>query len=191
MADKKAEKEKSPAPVATNKAAQASAAEETPAEPKKRKPLPKPLIIAGVLIVQIIGAYFLQKTLLFKDVTAAAHHEEKKEEHKKGKPGEEEATSSVVMLDEIVVNPAHSGGRRYLAVTLGFQTSVPEAEKLFEKNKPIIRDALISLLSSKELEKLADISYRDSLKFEIKEGVNRQLRDSVVSQVVFSSYVLQ
>ena len=190
MAGKKAEKEKSPAPAEKEKSEQV-AVEEASSEPKKRKPLPKPLMIAGVVIVQIIAAYFLQKALLFKDVTAAVHHEEKKEEHKKGKHGKEEEASSVIMLDEIVVNPAHSGGRRYLAVTVGFQTAIPEADKLFEKNKPIIRDALISLLSSKDLEKLADISYRDSLKFEIREGINRQLRDSVVSQVVFSSYVLQ
>jgi flagellar protein FliL len=195
MADKKADKEKSPAPAAKDKAAKAAAAEETPAEPKKRKPLPKPLIIAAVVVVQIIAAYFLQKTLFFNDVTAAVQHEEKKTEHKaenkKGKHGEGEETSSVVMLDEIVVNPARSGGRRYLAITVGFQTAVPDADKLFEKNKPLIRDALISLLSSKDMEKLADISYRDSLKIEIREGVNRQMRDSVVSQVVFSSYVLQ
>ena len=193
MADKKPEKENPQELAGKDKAAQA-AGDESASEPKKRKSLPKPLIIAAVVIVQIIGAYFLQKTLFFKDVSAAVQHEEakspKKEEHKKGKHGAEES-SNIVMLDEIVVNPARSGGRRYLAVTVGFQTEAPEADKLFEKNKPLIRDALISLFSSKELEKLADISYRDSLKLEIKEGVNRQLRDSVVTQVVFSSYVLQ
>lgn len=181
MADKPEEKVKADTPEP----------EETPAEPKKRKLPPKPVIIAAVVVAQIIGAYFLQKAVFFHEVAAAAP-KEKTEAAKEKKHGEKESVEpSVVMLDEIVVNPAHTGGRRYLAVTVGFQTSVPEADKLFEKNKPLIRDALIGLLSSKELDKLADIGYRDSLKTEIKDNVNRQMRDSVVSQVVFSSYVLQ
>ena len=185
MADKKPdrEKEKPDAP--------APAAEETAAEPKKRKPLPKLVIIAAVVLAQVIGAYFIQKTLLFRDVAVAAPKEKTEAPKEKKHGSEESAQPTVVMLDEIVVNPAHTGGRRYLAVTMGFQTSLPEADKLFEKNKPLIRDALISLLSSKELDKLADIAYRDSLKMEIKDNVNRQMRDSAVTQVVFSSYVLQ
>jgi flagellar FliL protein len=181
MADKQEEKDKAEAPEP----------EETPAEPKKRKLPPKAVIIAAVVVAQIIGAYFLQKALFFREAVAAAP-KEKTEASKEKKHGEKDSVEpSVVMLDEIVVNPAHTGGRRYLAVTVGFQTSALEADKLFEKNKPLIRDALISLLSSKELDKLADIGYRDSLKAEIKDAVNRQVRDSLVAQVVFSSYVLQ
>ena len=181
MADKPAETDKAEAP----------APEETSAEPKKRRLPPKPVIIAAVVVAQIIGAYFLQKTLFFHDLAAAEPKEKTEAPKEKKHGGEPAAEPSVVMLDEIVVNPAHTGGRRYLAVTVGFQTSLPEASKFFEKNKPLIRDGLISLLSSKELDKLADIGYRDSLKAEIRDNVNRQLRDSVVSQVVFSSYVLQ
>jgi flagellar FliL protein len=181
MADKQVEKDKAEAP----------APEETSAEPKKRKLPPKPVIIAAVVVAQIIGAYFLEKALFFHDATAAAP-KERTEAPKEKKHGDKASVEpSVVMLDEIVVNPAHTGGRRYLAVTVGFQTSAPEADKLFEKNKPLIRDGLISLLSSKELDKLADIGYRDSLKAEIRDNVNRQMRDSLVSQVVFSTYVLQ
>jgi flagellar FliL protein len=181
MADKLEEKDKAEAPEP----------EATPAEPKKRKPPPKMVIIAAVVVGQIIGAYFLQKALFFHDASAAAP-KEKTEAPKEKKHGEKESVEpTVVMLDEIVVNPAHTGGRRYLAVTVGFQTSAPEADKRFEKNKPLIRDGLISLLSSKELDKLADIGYRDSLKAEIRDNVNRQMRDSLVSQVVFSTYVLQ
>jgi flagellar FliL protein len=175
------QEESTPGPEAT----------ETPAEPKKRKAPPKALIIAAVVVVQIVGAYFVQKAFFYHG-TAAAAPATKTEAPKDKKHGDKEkAEPSVVMLDEIVVNPAHTGGRRYLAVTVGFQTSVLEADKLFEKNKPLIRDALISLLASKELDKLADIGYRDSLKAEIRETVNRQVRDSVVTQVVFSTYVLQ
>lgn len=167
--------------------------DESPAPAKKGKGIPKIAIIAGIVVIQIVAAYFIQKTLFFSDVTAAV--EEKKDEshkaEKKGGHGEEDSESAVVMLDEIIVNPAHTSGRRYLAITVGFQTSALEAEKLFEKHKPIIRDGLITLLSTKEMEQLANIAYRDTLKTEIKESVNKLVKDAAVTNVVFSSYVLQ
>jgi flagellar basal body-associated protein FliL len=169
-------------------AAAPAPAEDTAAEAKPRKGIPKAAIIAGVLLVQIVAAYFLQKTFLFNHVPGA---KEVVAAPKKPVKHGEEAEAKIVLLDEIVVNPAETAGRRYLAVTLGLQIDVPEGDKLIEKNKALIRDALISLLSSKHLDQLANIAYRDTLKHEIKEAVNHQLKDTTVSNVVFSGYVLQ
>jgi flagellar basal body-associated protein FliL len=161
-------------------------------EAKRKLSLPKPVIYVLVILIQVVAAYYLQKTFLFGDssgtaVAKPAAEEKKESESKEG----EEGGSDVVLLDEIIVNPADTGGRRYLAVTVGFQSSLKEAEKAFEKNKPILRDALISLLSSKHLDQLSNIAYRDSLKFEIKEIVNTKMHAKAVDTVVFSNYVLQ
>jgi flagellar FliL protein len=155
--------------------------------PKKKGGIPKIALIAVVLLVQIVAAYFIQKTLLFPAVPGQKVAEAAPK--KVAKHSEEE--SKVILLDEIVVNPAETGGRRYLAVSLGLQIASAEAEKLVEKNKPLIRDALISLLSAKHLDQLASIAYRDTLKQEIKEAVAKQLKDTEIENVVFNGYVLQ
>jgi flagellar protein FliL len=178
--DKKPEKEPAAPPV-----------EEAPAEPRKKLPLPKILIVAGVIVVQVVASYFLQKTFIFTDVTAAKAASVAAEKAEKEKKKTPEVEPTVVMLDEIVVNPAETGGRRYLAVTVGLQMNVPEADKLVEKNKPVIRDALISLLAAKHLDQLANVAYRDSLKLEIKDAINKQLKNNPIDNVVFSGYVLQ
>jgi flagellar basal body-associated protein FliL len=67
----------------------------------------------------------------------------------------------------------------------------PEAGKTIEKSKPLIRDALITVLSAKHLDQLANVAYRDTLRLELKEAVNRQLHGLTVDNVVFSGYVLQ
>jgi len=179
------------------------AAEEAAAPPKKRLPLPKIGIIAGVIVVEIVAAYFLQKTVFFGDVAAAPEvvteqpkaksHDARKPKTEKSKSAsaKSEAELKVVMLDEIIVNPAGTAGRRYLAVTLGLQTSMAEADKEIEKQSPVIRDALISLLSSLPLDQLASVQYRDSLKLSIKHTINKQLGEDMVDNVVFSNYVLQ
>lgn len=163
---------------------------ETPAEgggePKKSIPMVKIGIIAAVLLVEIAASYFLQKSFLFQNAAAG----NAKAEVKKEKP-KESGEMKVVMLDEIVVNPAETSGRRYLVATLGLQVSSPEADKTIEKYKPLIRDALISLLSSKHMDELSRISYRDTLREQIKDAANRQLREVTIDNVVFSSYVLQ
>ncbi|RPH92612.1 hypothetical protein EHM69_12415, partial [candidate division KSB1 bacterium] len=164
----------------------AQTAEDAAPESKKKKFPPKIVIIAGVIVLQIVAAYFIQKTFIFKDATAtvAETHDakEEKKSHKKASKHGEDDGMKVVMLDEIVVNPAQTAGRRYLAVTMGLQTEVPEADKTIEKAQPIIRDAVISLLSSKLMDQLADIQYRDSLKLEIRNVINKQLHDTLVPQ---------
>jgi flagellar basal body-associated protein FliL len=183
--DKKLDKE---APKGKPEPETPAPAEQTEAPAKPKRSLAKWGMIAGVVLMQVVAAYFLQKALFFGgDVVAKEkpHHVSKKAEDKKA------ADLTVIMLDEIVINPADTGGRRYLAVTLGLQTGAPEAEKTIDKSKPMIRDALITVLSAKHLDQLANIAYRDTLRAEIKDAVNRQLHGLTVDNIVFSGYVLQ
>lgn len=170
-------------------------AAEAAAAPKRRLHLSRFATLALVLVAQVALAYVVQRTLLFPadplaNATITALDTER-EEGEEAKPAEHTAETQVVTLDEIVVNPAATAGRRYLAVTVGLLMAGEEPQQTVDKNAPVIRDALISLLSSKHLEQLADIAYRDSLKLEIKEAVNGKLHDAPVQGVVFSGYVLQ
>ncbi len=168
------------------------------APPEETEPAPKPrssslnkiLIIAGLLTVQAIAAFFIQKTLFFNSVQATTA-EDSSHEKDEAKDDEHKSESEILMLDEIIVNPAGTSGRRYLAISIGVQTSTPEAEAKIEKSKPLVRDALISLLSAKQLDQLANVSYRDTLRAEVKEAIARYTKDVTVDGVVFTGYVLQ
>jgi flagellar protein FliL len=187
---KPAEEPEAPAPAAHKAAPEA--APEGDAPKKSKGSFVKLGIIAGLILVQVVGSYFLQKAVFFSGDVVAKEEvkaESKKKSEKKDK--EKEAELNVIELEEIVVNPADTGGRRYLAITLGLGTRVAEAEKTIEKRKPLIKDALISVLSSKHLDQLSNITYRDSLKSELKDAVNKQFSEKMVESIVFSSYVLQ
>lgn len=180
------EKEKAKAPEENQEAQQP--------ESKPKLPLMKYLIIAGVLLVQIAGAYFLQTALIFNDAAEASVAEAVNEDAEHGEGhGEEGETNSpiIIMLDEIVVNPAGTEGRRYLATRLGLQTMSADADSEVTARAVLIRDELISLLASKSMAQLSSLTYRDSLRNEIRESVNKQLATTVVDNVVFADYVLQ
>lgn len=176
--DKKAEAEKAP-------------------EPKKKLPLMKMLILAGVLLAQTAAAYFIQKTLFFPSPTTeeviqveAAGHEGVAEEGGHGK-AEEGAAGNVALLDEIIVNPAGTGGRRFLSTIVGLTLKDAKAAEEITTKMPIVRDAAISVLASKSLDQLASLSYRDTLRQELQVVLNEVLDKDPVDKVVFSTYVLQ
>lgn len=191
--------------MADKKDAKPEAPTQEPKSEKKKLPLMKILIIAGVLLAQTAGAYFLQKTFLFpstpvsKATSEQSTHSESEEEGDNGEAAEEEGEGheggknavQVVMMDEIIVNPAGTGGRRFLSTVIGVQSSTPKAEEKIMGRMALMRDAAITLLSSKSLDQLASIQYRDSLKSELKNAVVAQLPGVAVENIVFSTYVLQ
>ncbi|NUO17864.1 flagellar basal body-associated FliL family protein [bacterium] len=179
------------------------AKQETPeAQPvvKKKSPLMKYLIIAGILIAQTAAAYFIQKTLIGSSIPTDSEAIANVESH-----GEEDADSeessdghansptgnTVALLDEIIVNPAGTGGRRFLSTVVGLALKDPKQDAEVQANMPLIRDAAITLLSSKTLDQLASVSYRDSIRQELMATVNHMIKDKPVKAVVFSTYVLQ
>lgn len=176
-------------------------APEQPAEPKEKSPLMKYLVIAGILVAQTAAAYFIQKTIFFPDRTSVVapadeesdHEEEEGEEAEEGEGHGEEGKSgsNVALLDEIIVNPAGTGGRRFLSTIVGFTLKSPKSQPVLMAQMPIVRDAAITLLSSKSLDQLASIAYRDTLRAELVTTVNALVGEKPVTGVVFSTYVLQ
>lgn len=188
--------------MAKEKPTKQAAPEET-VVPKKKSPLMKILIIAGILIAQTAAAYFIQKTVFFPSSPSSAEHSEDSEEHSEeaeehaseesgGHGGAAKALGSpVALLDEIIVNPAGTGGRRFLSTIVGLTLKDAGMDPTVQAQMPIIRDATITLLSSKTLDQLASIAYRDSIRLELVQTVNGLMKEQPVTGIVFSTYVLQ
>lgn len=170
-------------------------------EAKKKLPLMKYLIIAGILIAQTAAAYFIQKSIFgptsstvneqADDSDAKVEHGDEGDADEGHGGGKGNGGSSVAMLDEIIVNPAGTGGRRFLSTVVGLALRDSKMDAEVQANMPIIRDAAITLLSSKTLDQLASVSYRDSIRHELMTTVNDMMKDKPVKAVVFSTYVLQ
>jgi flagellar FliL protein len=197
MADSKTEDSPRPAPDDLEK----NSGENTETPTPKKSGVKKLAILAGVIVVQVIASYFLQRTLLFPTAQTAEAGIVETKPSKKGfekeskraeskHPKDSEMASELVMLDEIIVNPAQTAGRRFLAVTIGFEVE-GEERNIIENRKPLIRDDLIGLLSSKTITQLADITYRDTLRAEIRSKIEEELSPLPVARVVFTGYVLQ
>lgn len=134
-------------------------------------------LVVGILLGAVV-AFGASKMLLGKS------KEEKKEKT---------LPEHTVELDEFVVNLAD--GSHYAKVTLAIGIEKPlgggEGGKLQPKLLAPIRDAIITVLSSKSMKQLVSGEGKEKLKKELKEKLNELLGDEVVKEVYFTSLTLQ
>ena len=112
---------------------------------------------------------------------------------KEGKQNETAAEDigEIYLFEDVVVNPANTEGTRYLMVSMGLELDTKKLGGEIERKDPQIRDAIITLLSQKDISYLVDIRQRESLRGEILETINRHLSQGQVIKVYFVQYMLQ
>lgn len=178
-------------------------------------PIKKYGILGGIVIVMIVAAWFVTAKIVKPmlsggDETAqveennsdghaeeeATHEpaEEEPAEEAGGHGGEHSARSAnnkMIVVDNIVVNPAGTGGTRFLATTIGFQLETGKDAKKFQDKDVIVRDALITILSSQSVPELSDFKQRERLRKLIKLRVQKLLKSDDIKGVYFTEFVLQ
>lgn len=98
---------------------------------------------------------------------------------------------NVYLIEDLVVNPAGSGGMRYLAASVGLRSEMDGFMESMKSNEAPVKDALIRILSSKTVEDLADVSLRESMREEILGEVQRIIPGEDIDAVYFMRFVLQ
>lgn len=163
MADKDAEQDKE------------GAQEEAPKKGSKKMMLI--IIIAVVAVALAAGGFFLVPKFL-------GHGKEKKEEAK----SEEGAMFS---LDPFVVNLNDPGGPKFLKVSIQLELAGPSLVEKAKQKTPQLRDAIITLLTSKSSESLFPPEGKLQLKDEINARMNQIMGANTVKNVYLTDFVMQ
>ena len=95
------------------------------------------------------------------------------------------------VLDPFLVNLADPLGKRYIKVTFEVEIIDPKVAEELVKQKPKIRDSIITLLSSKTYADLAPPESKLELKNEIVSRLNQILGGPKVKRVFFTEMVIQ
>lgn len=140
------------------------------------------ILIPVILLIQAGAAYFIVFNMLLKHPNHVEEPKPKKDNLEVGQFYE---------VDDIVVNPADSGGRRYLVLELGLETSTSELIEEAGTKEIWIRDAIITLLTKKTAEEFLEITARSKLKKEILETINRKMIAGKFHRIYFKKYILQ
>lgn len=164
------------------------------------KPLNIIMIIFAVLGV-VLASRLVVQTFFFSPAEQTAQHyaaPDEKQAKKEGTKGgshsggeTEEPEEGIYMINNLVINPAKSGGRRHLMVSLGLEYHHSHIKEELVGLEPQIRDNLITLLAGQEMTILADITYREKIRKSLLKAVNYYLEDGQVEKLYFVKYVFQ
>lgn len=113
-----------------------------------------------------------------------------------GKDGIPEGPATMVSVGEMVVNLADTREIRYLKVDAvlevhGKVEAGGEGEGGDAAFKAPLRDALITVMSSKRLGELSAPGGKDELKTEIMAACNKHLEEAKVTNVYFNEFAMQ
>jgi flagellar FliL protein len=199
--------------AAENDKTQVQSAESAEAKPAKKS---NKLILfggigVGILVIGVVLAIFVLKPMMAgggeeaaadEKTEAKANEGDKKSEHgeakkpekkaEKAKSGHGEASESLVYsIKDIVVNPAGTAGSRFLSVSFGFELGSKELMTEFEAREPIVRDVLITILSSKTLAELTDAKQKEIMRVQIRKRLSQVLETEELAGVYYTDFVLQ
>lgn len=92
--------------------------------------------------------------------------------------------------DELVVNLADEGGKKYIKVNVALGYSNKKLDKELETKKPLIRDAINSVLRSK---KAADFTPKgtEDMKKELLQKINPMFEKGQIENIYFSDILVQ
>ena len=152
------------------------------AAPAQKLPIRK-LILFGVpvFLVQLVIVYFLITKFLaarrrraLKDAVAQ-RSEGQAEAGKEGAGSRMEngegTEGKIYVVKDLIVNPAGTNGTRFLLTTSDFEVTTPEALRELESKDVMVRDALNTILTSKDLLTIVNVDGREAIRKEIEEKV--------------------
>jgi len=155
---------------------------------KKAKKKKLIFIIAGVVVLLgIVGGYiYNQKT---QEARQQAEEEAQKPENilkKQLAERKKNAPPIYIPMDEIVVNLPGRGGEHYLQTKIVLRTSDSSTEGKLKEFMPLIRDKVITVLSSRQMQELATVEGKTMIAKEVALVIN-----SIISPQLTAIYVLQ
>lgn len=138
------------------------------------------IILAGLLIflVAMGASYFLMKSLISPLMP------------KPEKQAEIIATGDLISAGEFTTNINDVAGTRYLKVEVFVQVSDKKAKESIDQSMPIIKDSIRHTLASQTVADL-DVHNHTNLKAQIKKDLNSKIGTNAISNVYFTTFIMQ
>ncbi|MFT4518760.1 MAG: flagellar FliL protein [Halioglobus sp.] len=151
-------------------------------------------IIIGVVVLLLAGggagAFFM-----LQEPESSTGDEATAESAEAGAPVEpDEAPIYLPLSPAFLLNFEHSGGMRYLQLTLQAMSYDQAAVDKVQANMPAVRNNLILLFSTQDYDVLNTVEGKENLRKEVTDSINQVVRlsgESMVNDVFFTSFVVQ
>lgn len=100
-------------------------------------------------------------------------------------------SETVHVLENLVLNPAGSGGSRFLLLSVAMEGGSAAATTEMTARDAELRDIILTTLGSKTVDQLTDIAVRDSIKTELVKVISARFGKGAVKRLFFPTFVVQ
>ncbi len=152
------------------------------------------LIIVIVLLVLVLAIGGIVAYLMLSgdsEGDAAQVTQEKVEKKRHRSSSDNMGVGPMYPLDKFTVNLMSENGRRYLVAKINLEEDSEELTPELDKKTALIRDIIISILSSKTVEEITTAKGKAKLKDEIINQINKYLEDGEIRHIYFTEFVIQ
>lgn len=108
-----------------------------------------------------------------------------------GGHGSAKPSGTVHMIQNLVLNPAQSGGTRFLVSTVAISVRDSAAVLAIGQRDSEVRDALLRVLGGKTVLQLTDMELRAALKEEVREELRGIFGKAAIRDIYFPQFVIQ
>lgn len=105
--------------------------------------------------------------------------------------GKEGEAAAVHLMENLVLNPAGSGGSRFLLLSVAIETGSTTIEADMTTRDAELRDIILTSLGTKTVEQLTDIANREGIKNELHTAIATRFGKSAVKRLYFPQFVVQ
>lgn len=150
------------------------------------------LPLVAILVVTLAGGGFMGVTTLGPKLgpALAARAEAAPKKSKGGHGGEGEATTMHV-VDNLVVNPASSGGSRFLLTSIALLAPDADAAAEMKARDLEIRDAFIMVLGTLTVDELTNMELRPEIIRQLLAATRHLMGPEMVTRILLPQFVIQ
>jgi flagellar protein FliL len=160
------------------------------AEPKKKPVLLIVIVIVALLLIVAIVVFAMMLSGSDEEEQMAADGQTQSKSSG-AKDKDLLTVGSMYELESLTVNLLNENGRRYLKTTINLEMSSEDLMPELDMKKAVIRDLIIQVLASKQIEEISTLNGKKRLKEEMINALNRRLVDGNVDNVYFTEFVMQ
>ena len=160
------------------------------AEPKKKPVLLIVIVIVALLLIVAIVVFAMMLSGSDEEEQMAADGQTQSKSSG-AKDKDLLTVGSMYELESLTVNLLNENGRRYLKTTINLEMSSEDLMPELDMKKAVIRDLIIQVLASKQIEEISTLNGKKRLKEEMINALNRRLVDGNVDNVYLTEFVMQ
>lgn len=145
-------------------------------------------LAAGVTLGSTMGFLVLGPKLAPSPAHAAAKSAAARDSAERAKRAE---PSPIYQMDNLVLNPAGSGGTRFLLLSVALEVKDAATAEELKGHDAEMRDAILRLFGAKTVDQVAEASAREALRSEVNAALSKLLPAGAIRRVYFPQFVIQ